>query len=109
MTHLIKNQIKPILFAFVIAVFVVTACKTTMSNIQNDLSLRLTEYTQCPEQSLFKHPLLQLDIDNKRHFAIHEDDFDTLEKYILNLEDCSRKRLIDIVERNRIIQELLKR
>ena len=36
------------------------------------------------------------------------EDFDTLDKYVVQLEVCTRKRLMDIVKRNEIIQDLLK-
>lgn len=88
--------------------WIVFGCSTVMSRVQEDLSLRLTEYTQCPEQPVFKHKLQEIHIDAQLYFAVHEEDFDILEKYLLGLEKCSKERLLDIVSRNQIIQNLLK-
>ena len=97
-----------IVFTLLLSFILIAGCKTLMSEVQEDVSNKLTQFTQCPEQIVFKHKLQEIKIDEQLHFAIHEEDFDYLEKYLLGLEDCSQKRLLDIIARNKIIQELLR-
>ena len=99
------NKIKPILFSLVIAVFIVFGCKSIISEVQLDLSKKLAEYTECPKPPIFVSPL----IETQGSITMSKEDFGKLDKYVINLEVCSAKRLLDIIKRNEIIQDLLKR
>ncbi len=83
-------------------------CATTMSRIQEDLSKKLTDYTICPSMPIFQKPLQNITVGDQPYIAMSEPDFNKLDHYVTELEVCNAKRLLDIVYRNQIIQNLLK-
>ena len=99
----IKLSILLLIFIFTVS------CNGTMTQLQEDLSLKLTEYTECPTSPIFNNRLQELAIDGKEYVAMTVEDFDTLDKYVVQLEVCTRKRLMDIVKRNEIISDLIKK
>lgn len=91
-----------------LSILIIISCKTTMSVLQEDISAKLSDYTECPKSPEFKTPLKNFYYNNKNYIGIYEEDFNELDKYITALELCTSKRLMDIIERNSIITELLK-
>ena len=96
-----------LLILLLIFIFTVS-CNGTMTQLHEDLSTKLTDYTECPTSPVFNNKLQELAIDGKDYVAMTVEDFDTLDKYVVQLEVCTRKRLMDIVKRNEIIQDLIK-